>query len=83
MIIKSNKIKLIKEIQINMVIVWAIEKRSYKIIRQNIKKLVIPTILFYIESLSYKYLSHSIIRYYSLVIWGDYNKYYELSYKIY
>lgn len=59
---------IITDTQVNIVIARIVKKRSYKIIEQNIKRLIILVKLFYIELLSYKYLCQSIIRHFILVI---------------
>lgn len=50
--------------------------------RQNIKRLIVSTKVFYIELLLYRYLSHFIIRNFAPVIQEDCNKFCELAYKV-
>lgn len=66
-----------------MIIVWAAKKRFYKTMRQSIKRLVISAKLFYLGSLPCKYPCHSIVENFALIIYGNCDKSFRLSYKIY
>ena len=58
---KLDKNMFINDTQVNIVISKAVNKKSYKIIKPNIKKLVILIKIFYIKLLLLKYLCYFII----------------------
>lgn len=77
-----NKKMAITDTQVNTIIALAVKKRSYKIIGQSIRRLVVLVKVFYVRLLIRKYLYYFIIRYCINIIQKDSNKSYRLAYKI-
>lgn len=69
--------------QIQNIIVCKIRKQFYEISRQSISRLVIPAKVFCLGLLLRKHLCHSISRHFASVIFKDYTKSYQLTYKVY
>lgn len=60
--------------QMCIITIKPVRKWLYKVMGQSIKRLVISTTVFYFGTLPYKYLCHSIIRHFILVIPMDYKQ---------